>query len=942
MDYNTHRWSDFDSISTYSIEGLETYQQSPVKLRPKEQLSVPKTERINSYRFSMANLEETQESELDSILTELSMLEQKGDLRQSRVQTHSRSSSIVSSGVNSTISTSTTATITSTERTDSPDNDSAFSDTVSLLSSESSASSGLSSLHNNNNIVSKIIPSSQNNLVQDSKSSKIQLALQKLEHASVRRLFVKAFTEDGSSKSLLVDERMNCGFVTKLLADKNHVSMEVSWGLIEYLPELFIERLFEDHEQLVENLLMWSSDSKNRVLFIKRNDRVSLFNTPELYLPSFEMAPGTEHDEESRNLLLEEFFTNNNQISLEGPLYLKSESKKGWKRYHFVLRASGLYYYPKEKEKSKSSKDLMCLALFNAHNVYKGIGWKKKYKAPSDFGFALKCPKVNITGKGMKMLCAEDSETLEKWIMCCRIAKYGKKLFDNYKNLVDDLAREDLDKIASTRLSFTPITTQLSTDKLSVGSQNGRLSRASTSSSSSGCLSDDNNGFEAEFTTGTIKRKPTMKPNLPLTSKTRQLIKEVDDTPASRSDDTIDQNGTLTRRHTHNNNGTLKRQNSNRCSFDSIKSVPSPVTPDEVSYKPLIKSLDTIDSVSKLSSCMTDSMMSLPPPPPESAVECIMTASTLSLNSLPLPEPPDEDTLKQITRESLIESTIEESLVMTEMNSNPNVSVPMQPQPTYIAPTIAPPTIVQHQKMPEVEPIYKTILKAPPYKSPPPVHNSKYSTPPPIPQKSVSFADSPPPVILRKKVCFDDEIERIPLSPRIERPPPPIRDRATHLSSSNNSSPKRLCDSVCNPTQDFWNDLQRVVNKKLSVAQKCKMDLQMTPGEVLGFRDADPIYETNLNYRETSTTNWVIEHYGDNLYENWNGNNNNNNNSNDNRCSNSSSPNGTLQNPVVIYRDTKQNLPLSPQRRSRGPPVPVRNSSTRLSATANGNATDMQ
>lgn len=158
-------------------------------------------------------------------------------------------------------------------------------------------------------------------LSQDSKSSKIQLALQKLEHASVRRLFVKAFSEDGSAKSLLVDERMNCGFVTKLLAgmsqitqnpleifkrfhvlftDKNHVNMEVTWGLIEYLPELYIERLFEDHELLVENLLLWSNDSKNRVLFIKRKDRVSLFNTPELYLPSFEMAPGTEHDEESR------------------------------------------------------------------------------------------------------------------------------------------------------------------------------------------------------------------------------------------------------------------------------------------------------------------------------------------------------------------------------------------------------------------------------------------------------------------------------------------------------------------------------------------------------------------------------------------------------------------------------------------------------------------
>jgi Ras-associated and pleckstrin homology domains-containing protein 1 len=138
------------------LQGLETYQQSPVKLRSKEQLSVPKSERINSYRFSMANLEETQESELDSILTELSMLEQKGDLRQSRVQTHSRSSSIVS-GVNSTISTSTSSDVNVREssRTDSPDNDSAFSDTVSLLSSESSASSGLSSLNNN---ISKIPP----------------------------------------------------------------------------------------------------------------------------------------------------------------------------------------------------------------------------------------------------------------------------------------------------------------------------------------------------------------------------------------------------------------------------------------------------------------------------------------------------------------------------------------------------------------------------------------------------------------------------------------------------------------------------------------------------------------------------------------------------------------------------------------------------------------
>ena len=48
-----------------------------------------------------------------------------------------------------------------------------------------------------------------------------------------------------------------------MLADKNHVKRDTCWGLVELLPELHMERAYEDHELLVENLLMWKVNFRN-------------------------------------------------------------------------------------------------------------------------------------------------------------------------------------------------------------------------------------------------------------------------------------------------------------------------------------------------------------------------------------------------------------------------------------------------------------------------------------------------------------------------------------------------------------------------------------------------------------------------------------------------------------------------------------------------------
>ena len=112
------------------------------------------------------------------------------------------------------------------------------------------------------------------------KAEKIKLAIEKIKEASVKKLFVKVFTADGSAKSLLIDEKMTVGSVTRMLAEKNHVKLDPKWALVELAPDLYMERVYEDHENLVENCLMWKVDSKNTLWFIERPEKYDMFIRP--------------------------------------------------------------------------------------------------------------------------------------------------------------------------------------------------------------------------------------------------------------------------------------------------------------------------------------------------------------------------------------------------------------------------------------------------------------------------------------------------------------------------------------------------------------------------------------------------------------------------------------------------------------------------------------
>uniref|UniRef100_A0A3P9BLZ4 Ras association (RalGDS/AF-6) and pleckstrin homology domains 1b n=1 Tax=Maylandia zebra TaxID=106582 RepID=A0A3P9BLZ4_9CICH len=237
------------------------------------------------------------------------------------------------------------------------------------------------------------------------KAEKIRVALEKIKEAQVKKLVIRVHMSDESSKTMMVDERQT----------------------VRQLQMAY----FEDHENLVENLLNWTRDSHNKLMFIERIEKYALFKNPQNYLLGRKET--SEMADRNKEALLEECFCGGSVSvpEIEGILWLKEDGKKSWKKRYFLLRASGIYYVPKGK--AKASRDLVCFLQLDHVNVYYGQDYRSKYKAPTDYCLALKHPQIQKKSQYIKYLCCDDVRTLHQWVNGIRIAKYGKQLYLNYQ-----------------------------------------------------------------------------------------------------------------------------------------------------------------------------------------------------------------------------------------------------------------------------------------------------------------------------------------------------------------------------------------------------------------------------------------------------------------------------------------------------------------------------
>ena len=241
------------------------------------------------------------------------------------------------------------------------------------------------------------------------KAENIQIAIEKIKEASIKKMYVKVFTGDRCAKSLLVDETMTAGHVTRILAEKNLVALSPLWALVELSPDLNIERVYEDHELVVENCLLWRPGSSNTLWFMERPEKFDIFQRPQEYFTS---GGAGDIQQCSKQELFDKYFSDigtseSAPLEVSGSVWVKTGAKKSWSKHFCVLKSGGLY------SSTKKSGDLVCVATFDVNQVYYGVDW---HKALSQFCFAVKHPQIQARScRSTKYFCVETEMELHRW-----------------------------------------------------------------------------------------------------------------------------------------------------------------------------------------------------------------------------------------------------------------------------------------------------------------------------------------------------------------------------------------------------------------------------------------------------------------------------------------------------------------------------------------------
>ncbi|CAL8095175.1 unnamed protein product [Calicophoron daubneyi] len=273
-------------------------------------------------------------------------------------------------------------------------------------------------------------------------SQKSNMARTSIERQSAKKLVVRIFRTDRTTKAILIREQMTAGEIASTMIEKNFLQPSTSMVIVEKVPALKIERIFEENDRVADCILSWPTGSQNMIFFEQREDHYGFIESPSMWLGE-EFASTHRYDSsESMQMML-------NNIEQSGfPefrdfLYIRKPGDKTWSRRLCVLRSSGLYTSKKNRKNFSSSDLIRILVLDGQLQLYTTTGGWTRMRAPTPHGFAFK-PYSAQDPASMHVFCfcATDEKALRHWICRLRIAKYGRQLFINYQTAVARIQRQ--------------------------------------------------------------------------------------------------------------------------------------------------------------------------------------------------------------------------------------------------------------------------------------------------------------------------------------------------------------------------------------------------------------------------------------------------------------------------------------------------------------------
>lgn len=248
----------------------------------------------------------------------------------------------------------------------------------------------------------------------------------------------------GRSFELDIPSKATARDVTLRIVIINRLEYSNEWTLFECLNTYDLERNLEDHELVLDIISKWENEADCRLLMKSFTKKYEFFEKPAFYIPSYILS----NDDRTKADTLragdgwlpeyDAYLTVADRIPpLENFLNVKRYRKKSWKRKHCVLRASGIFSSSKSGF-TRSSREVKCNVNFSSTKLYLTSPYfNESHSAPSNHCFCF-VPDGIINPEEIKCICAESEQVMQSWILGYRLAKFGSRLYRNYKIATQD------------------------------------------------------------------------------------------------------------------------------------------------------------------------------------------------------------------------------------------------------------------------------------------------------------------------------------------------------------------------------------------------------------------------------------------------------------------------------------------------------------------------